>query len=108
MITVGSEDGRVVFWNIDCLRTHCKMPNNSQNPSAKSAEVKNTYLVPTYSREKERNFESFTPFHEIKNKRLNSTALTNISIFAPEAVVQRAQQIFDNHLGVDELTLDQE
>lgn len=102
MITVGSEDGRVVFWNIDSLRTQATIAQNSKN-SAIKLEVKNSYLVPTYSRKKERNFESFIPFHEVKNKRLNSTAIANISLFAPEAVVQRAQEIFNKHVGVDEL-----
>lgn len=59
-------------------------------------------VVSSYTKEKERVFEWFTPFHEIRNKKLYSTSQTNIALFAPESVVKKAQRIFKDQHGVEE------
>ena len=75
LISAGDETGRVIIWNLKKLR--------------KSSKSK-----PTYSKAKERVFEAFSPFAELKGKKLFSPTLANISLFANSRVVEKANQLF--------------
>lgn len=80
LITAGDETGRVIIWNLAKLRT-------SSPP------------MPTYTKAKERVFEAFSPFAELKGKKMFSPALANISMFASSRVVERANQLFKDQIG---------
>ena len=88
MIAVGGEDGRVVIWHLSNLRTQNTIKPNS--------------TIKTYVKKKERKFESFTPFHEMKNKKLYSTSQANVAVFGHEAVVRKAKKIFNEQVGGEE------
>ena len=85
LVVAGGEDGRVVVWDLSKLRTDVH-----RNADGKRDDS----IIPTYYKDKERNFESFVPFYEMRNKKICQTASANIAIFAPDTVVSKAARIF--------------
>ena len=47
-------------------------------------------VMPTYAKPKEKVFEAFSPFAELKNKKMYSPTLANIAMFGTEKVVEKA------------------
>ena len=56
--------------------------------------------MPTYTKDKERSFDSFVPFHEIKSRKLYCTAIANVALLAPTSVIVKARQIFNSQMGI--------
>ena len=47
-------------------------------------------VMPTYAKPKEKVFEAFSPFAELKNKKMYSPTLANIAMFGTNKVVEKA------------------
>ena len=58
-------------------------------------------VMPTYAKPKEKVFEAFSPFAELKNKKMYSPTLANIAMFGTNKVVEKATKLFVEQVGID-------
>ena len=50
--------------------------------------------MPAYTKAKEKVFEAFSPFVELRGKKMYSPTLANIAMFGNKKVVEKAEQLF--------------
>ena len=58
-------------------------------------------VMPTYAKPKEKVFEAYSPFAELKNKKMYSPTLANIAMFGTTKVVEKATELFVEQVGID-------
>ena len=82
LVAAGGEDGRVVVLDLGKLRTYVRLNEDGRRDDS---------VMPTYTKEKERTYESFVPFADTRNKKTTiCTTCANIALFAPDSVVEKA------------------